>query len=102
MFTFNGEPALTPNFRDPWLADSEWLLAELAKARERIPFRLENHSDVVAASGRIFQLEQRLRFLLQIQREGQRDFAKQHEEQPGQSKQHSARKKKSNIIRLRA
>jgi len=33
----------------PWLADSEWLLAELTKAREtilHIPFRLENQSDV--------------------------------------------------------
>jgi hypothetical protein len=64
---------------DPWLADSEWLLSELAKAREqilRIPFRLDNASDIAAAAGRIFELEKTLRYLLLLHREGQIAFGR--------------------------
>jgi hypothetical protein len=64
---------------DPWLADSEWLLSELAKAREqilRIPLRLDNTSDIEAAIDRIFALEQTLRYLLLLHREGQTAFGK--------------------------
>lgn len=94
---------MTSNFPDPWLADSEWLLNELAKAREqilRIPFRLDNKSDIDAATGRIFELEKTLRFLLHLHREGQRSFVKQSAAalKPGK---HS-RKSKSNIVRIRA
>jgi hypothetical protein len=94
---------MTPQFSEPWLADSEWLLSELAKAREqilRIPFRLETQSDIEAATGRIFNLEQRLRYMLNLQREGQRAFAKQSacSQQP---KTHT-RKMKSNIVRISA
>jgi hypothetical protein len=42
-------------FPTPWLADSEWLLAELTKPREtiiRIPFRLENRSDIQMSARR--------------------------------------------------
>ena len=90
---------MTPQFSDPWLADSEWLLSELAKARDqilRISFRLDTQSDIEAATGGIFNLEQRLRYMLSLQR----SFAKQHAEA-----QHSApptRKKKSNIVRISA
>ena len=45
------EPA-PQNSPRPWLADSEWLLAELTKTREpivRIPFRLDNQSDIQSA-----------------------------------------------------
>lgn len=62
----------------PWLADSEWLLSELTKTREtilRIPFRLDNQSDLQAALDRVWRLEQRLRFLLHLHRDGQRQFA---------------------------
>ena len=67
------------NLPDPWLADSEWLLKELAKAREqilRIPWRLDNDSDIKAATGRIFALEETLRYLLLLYREGQTAFGR--------------------------
>ena len=94
---------MTPKFPDPWLADSEWLLSELAKTREqilRIPFRLDNQSDIVAATGRIFELEKTLRYLLHLHREGQRSFAKQSATSPKHEK--PTRKAKSNIIRISA
>src|SRR5438874_13734046 len=62
----------------PWLADSEWLLEELAKTREavlRIPARLDNASDIKSAIDRIWNLECRLRELLHLHRDGQRAFA---------------------------
>src|SRR5207253_3656539 len=64
----------------PWLADSEWILQELAKTREtvlRIPFSLNNHSDIKSAIDRLWALEKQLRFLLHLHREGQRSFATQ-------------------------
>lgn len=64
----------------PWLADSEWLLKELAKTREqvlRIPLALNNASDIKSVIDRIWSLEQTLRYLLHLHREGQRAFAKQ-------------------------
>lgn len=66
----------------PWLADSEWLLKELAKTREtilRIPFRLDNASDIKSAIDRIWNLEVMLRDLLHLHREGQRSFVKKAE-----------------------
>jgi hypothetical protein len=64
---------------DPWLADSEWLLGELAKIRQdvlRIPVRLDNASDINAVLDRCWHLEGNLRFLLFLYRDGQRAFAK--------------------------
>jgi hypothetical protein len=64
----------------PWLADSEWLLEELAKTREsflRVPLRLDNASDIKSAVDRIWRLEEQLRFLLHLHRDGQRAFSKQ-------------------------
>jgi hypothetical protein len=78
-------------------------LSELAKAREqilRIPFRLDHQSDIAAATGRIFELEKTLRYLLHLHREGQRSFAKQSAASPRPGK-HSP-KSKSNIVRIRA
>lgn len=66
----------------PWLADSEWLLKELAKTREtilRIPFRLDNASDIKSAIDRLWYLERTLRDLLHLHREGQRSFVKKAE-----------------------
>jgi hypothetical protein len=94
-------PHKLPN---PWLADSEWLLEELAKTREqilRIPFRLDNASDIKSATGRIFELEKTMRHLLHLHREGQREFAKQFA--ASQQPEHAhARKAKSKIVRMRA
>jgi hypothetical protein len=63
---------------DPWLADSVWLLEELAKTREtilRVPLSLNNASDIKSAIDRLFSLEQTLRFLLKLRTEGQWSFA---------------------------
>jgi hypothetical protein len=87
----------------PWLADSEWLLAELTKTREtilRIPFRLDNQSDIQAAIDRIGHLERTLRDLLHLHREGQRSFAEKAE--AGQKRsQTRVRKHATKIIRIR-
>ena len=67
-------PEKLPN---PWLADSEWLLEELAKVREevlRIPARLDNASHINSVIDRCWRLEQNLRYLLHLHRAGQRAF----------------------------
>jgi hypothetical protein len=86
----------------PWLADSEWLLAELAKTREtvlRIPFRLDNATDIQCAIDRLWHLERTLRDLLHYHRDGQRDFAKAVEKA---STKQPAIAKGPKIVRMRA
>jgi uncharacterized membrane protein YccC len=88
----------------PWLADSEWLLKELAKTREailRIPQLLDNASDIKSAIDRIWRLEETLRYLLNLHREGQRQFAK-HFQTTGKRATKKARKNQRNVIRIRA
>jgi len=61
----------------PWLADSEWLLQELIKAREQvltIPFALNNVSNINSVIDRLWRLEQTLRYLLHLHRDGQRSW----------------------------
>lgn len=76
-----GPQNVTPEkLPDPWLANSEWLLEELAKTREtilRVPLRLDNASDIKSAIDRIWSLEENLRFLLHLHRDGQRSFVRQ-------------------------
>jgi hypothetical protein len=71
---------LTPDkLPDPWLADSAWLLEELAKTREqvlRVPLRLDNASDIKSACDRLFNLETTLRYLLRLRSDGQSAFAR--------------------------
>jgi hypothetical protein len=95
----------------PWLADSEWLLKELAKTREtilRVPFQLDNASDIKSAVDRLWSLEQTLRYLLHLHREGQRQFAKQLATEAAKGVQivpKAGRKRtvrKSNIVRITA
>jgi hypothetical protein len=67
---------------DPWLADSVWLLEELAKTREavlRIKLQLDNASDIKSVVDRIWSLEQHLRYLLRLHSEGQWSFRKKAE-----------------------
>jgi hypothetical protein len=97
--------SLTPEkLPTPWLADSEWLLKELAKTREailRIPERLDNASDIKSAIDRIWHLERTLRDLLHYHREGQRSFAKRFEE--GQERAaKTAERKRGKIVRIQA
>jgi hypothetical protein len=64
---------------EPWLCDSQWLLNELAKARELallIPYRNENFSAINTVVDRIFNLEKTIRFLLLTHAHRQADFAK--------------------------
>jgi hypothetical protein len=86
----------------PWLADSEWLLQELAKTREavlRIPQRLDNASDVKSVIDRIWHLERTLRDLLHLHREGQRAFADRVHTNQSRS-QKRVRKQATKIIRI--
>lgn len=86
----------------PWLADSEWLLEELAKTREqilRIPFRLDNASDIKSAIDRIWNLERTLRDVLHYHRDGQRQFAKAY---AANATKASATAKGAKIVRMRA
>ena len=74
---------ITPDkLPNPWLADSEWLLAELAKAREdalRLPWSVNNASNINSVIDRLWRLEQNLRYLLHLHCEGQRAFARKAE-----------------------
>jgi hypothetical protein len=98
------ESLTTQKLPTPWLADSEWLLEELAKTREailRIPARLDNASDIKSAIDRIWHLERTLRDLLHYHREGQRSFAKRFE--AGQERAaKTAEIKSGKIVRIRA
>ena len=61
----------------PSLADSEWLLQELIKTRElvlTIPFELNNVSNINSVIDRLWRLEQTLRYLLHLHRDGQRSW----------------------------
>lgn len=101
METQENHPRPLPS---PWLADSEWLLAELAKTRGtilRIPFRLDNQSDIQAAIDRVWRLEKTLRDLLHYHRDGQRSFAKQHAEAVSKATK-KRRTAKSNVISISA
>ena len=89
---------------DPWLVDSEWLLKELAKAREsilRIPLGLNSASDIKSAVDRIWALEQQLRYLLHLHRDGQRAFVKKanQQEQKLRKRLIAGRKSKSPDLR---
>jgi hypothetical protein len=69
---------------DPWLFDSEALLRELARCREtalQIPITNPNatHFGVQLTVNAIFNLEENLRYLLHLHRDGQRSFRKKHD-----------------------
>ena len=88
----------------PWLADSEWLLEELAKAREdalRLPWSVHNASNINSVVARLWNLEQTLRYLLHLHRDGQRAFAKQAAK-ANQKTAKRVRKQSPNIVRITA
>ena len=106
MDTPDNQPRPLPT---PWLGDSEWLLAELTKTREtilRIPFRLDNQSDIQSAIDRVWRLERTLRDLLHYHRDGQRSFAKQAEERSADTAEHGRTKgsgpHRPKVVRMRA
>ena len=69
-------PEKLPN---PWLVDSEFLLNELARLRELI-LKIPAHNDSIlpinTAIDSIWRTEQQLRYLLQLHRSAQKEFAK--------------------------
>jgi len=88
----------------PWLADSEWLLEELAKTREavlRIRQRLDNASDIKSVIDRIWNLERTLGDLLRMHRAGQRAFAQRVEEGQNRAAKRAHRKARK-IVRIQS
>jgi hypothetical protein len=69
---------------DPWLFDSEALLRELDRCREavlQIPINTPNdtHLGIQIAVNRLWNVQQTLRYLLNLHREGQRAFRRKHD-----------------------
>jgi hypothetical protein len=73
------QEAFTPDkLPDPWLIDSEYLLRQLASIRElalKVPFTNESYQPTNTVVDAIWRLEEQLRYLLYLHREGQRAFA---------------------------
>jgi hypothetical protein len=72
------------NLPDPWLIDSEALLSELARIRE-LTNRIPLHGDAAYRAAdtvvhAIWNLENDVRFLLALHRDGQRRFAQRAEQ----------------------
>src|SRR5206468_11666276 len=91
---------------DPWLFDSEKLLKELDRCRElvlKIPAPThEAHFAVNTAITAIWNLSEQLRYLLNLHREGQREFAKQQAQAERKAERAAAKLAQSNIVRLKA
>jgi hypothetical protein len=88
----------------PWLADSEWLLEELVKCREdalRLPWSLNNASNINSVIDRLWRLEQNLRYLLHLHCEGQRAFARKAEAQERKTRK-AAKIAGEKVIRITA
>src|SRR4051812_30895643 len=82
-----GPVAITPDrLPDPMLIDSEFLLGELARIRQLallVPFTtraLDMAMPINTVIDALWRLEQQLRYLLHLHREGQRQFARKAEE----------------------
>jgi hypothetical protein len=75
---------------DPWLIDSEYFLNQLANIRElalKVPFRNDNYQQTNTVVDALWRLEQQLRYLLHLHRDGQRAFAAKAESQISQRHQ---------------
>jgi hypothetical protein len=68
---------------DPWLFDSEKLMHELDRCREKVLLiPTPTHESYFAANlaiDALWNLREALRYLIALQREGQRQFAKRHD-----------------------
>jgi len=81
----NGMKRPVEKLPDPWLFDSEKLLRELARCRElvlNVPINdtQATHFALNIAINAIWDLEQQLRYLLHLHREGQRLFSRKAEQ----------------------
>jgi hypothetical protein len=76
------EPGITPDkLPDPFLIDSEHFLQELARIRSlalAVPMTLESYGPTNTIVDALWRLEEQLRYLLRLHREGQRAFAQKH------------------------
>jgi hypothetical protein len=84
QFPQNRTPEQLP---DPWLFDTEALLTQLDRCREtimNIPIAdaQSTHFGIIRAVNAIWDLQQTLRHLLHLHREGQRQFARTQPQQP--------------------
>lgn len=71
----------TDRLPNPWLIDSEFLLGQLTWVRElvlRVPLTNASYQPVNAVVDALWRLEQQVRYLLALHREGQRAFARKH------------------------
>jgi hypothetical protein len=69
---------------EPWLIDSEYLLRQLASIRElalKVPFTNDSYQPTNTVVDAIWRLEEQLRYLLHLHRDGQRAFAAKADEQ---------------------
>ena len=80
------QKAFTPDkLPDPWLIDSEYLLRQLASIRElafKVPFTNESYQPTNTVADAIWRLEEQLRYLLHLHRDGQRAFAQKADSMP--------------------
>lgn len=100
------EPLTAGKLPDPWLFDSEKLLRELDRCREMVLLipapTHETYFAINTAVNAIWNLQEQLRYLLYLHREGQREFAKQQTEAECKAQRAAAKPAKSNIVRLKA
>jgi len=109
-----GAPHTSPMHRspeqlpDPWLFDSEKLLGELDRCRElvlKIPASThEAHFAANVAIGAIWNLQEQLRYLLHLHRDGQRAFQKQQTDVHRKAASRAAKiaKASNTVVRFKA
>ncbi len=74
---------------DPWLFDNDALLAELDRIRAlvlAIPLHNDTFGPTNTAAYALWDLRDRLRFMIGLQVERQRDWAKEHAPRPEKKK----------------
>lgn len=86
-----------------WLVDNNYLMSELARIRElvqRVPLiSISMSLPLQSVADAVWNLEQQLRDILNIQRERQREFARKAENVQKRS-QNQTRKQETKIIRM--
>lgn len=66
---------------EPFLIDSQHLLKELDRIRSLIlmvPHRTENAGPINTVIDSVWRLQEQIRYLINLRADGQRDFAKKH------------------------
>src|SRR5437016_4570124 len=97
---------LPDNLPNPWLLDTELLLRKLEQCRElvmQIPISnpASTHGAIKMAVTTISNLQNDLRFVLHLHREGQRAFAKQSDQAENKQQNKTASQALSKIVQIR-